>query len=1129
MADFLSMIDFTSPTPLASGLSSLAFIGVLAVFYGVLLLFRRKKKARGGGGLFERVIAGLRWLDRAVVHSFSWIIGTRYRKKYIRVPLLFVFFLSLAAASVFAPWPYGMGAVAFGVFSIFVVFRHWSRDEDEAVARIPFERKDIKIDGTLGAEVLLAVAFIFVFTPIAFAQLQVQGLGFTLQQDAGPFTFLIYTLIETVKAGSLIDYYDLYADRIGFDKLGAPEDPSKWAKATIMGYRLSLNLLVLAAIKRLLDVAKRRAQGADLRAVAEALRGEDADKQALAIDKLKDFALQGGGNARDMLEQIAEPRQSEHLPIQPETRFAAADALLDYGTQRGGASALYAAADGYRALMRGGFDRDAAPKRWRAAAHNLGNTLVQLGQQIGDPERLREAARLYEQLAEVTEEEVSQASRINTLIVRANVTADLAMMTGQRADLEDAAQQYRDALSATDEAEHSTQIAMINTNLGATLADIAEIDSNDGVIREAISVYRAALEVLDAEDDRETWSMAQNNLGNALADLGFWTGEAEPLKESLKAHQAALSVRQKKDAPLLWAMSQINLANALTRLARIEQKPVRLSEAIAHYTAAQTVYQREDFPRDWAWSEASLASAHIDLANMTGVATAFEKAVSYCDGAIGGYASAKMPAKEAWVQGLKGNALVGLQKFEDAKAAFEAALDWQTFENAGDDWVMSTNNVAACWHELRQGDAAIATLRAALEAAPDEPRLLATLRALGGEPDDESAVETGGKIKVRIVNVEQHDIQEGRYLDATTLDWTLEIDGEAYRYRVTREEYIEEDGQGKGSGYRVIDLNDDNRLVYDTLWGAWMDLDRSAVFEGFGEPEEWRIGDYDGAEVFWEIDAAETELWMTSYWDVEDDSTRARLLREEGFEIDVARMASATSVDGGKPSADGSRCFMISVQRLCGEFVCGRISQDFYAYWKDKGQSDLAHHMLNMDDDEERDTASPSICPHGQDASGFYEVDDVAHMNNAVLYGNYIHVDEVRPDESDYTGYSPVADGFSEVFDIDEVTDELPETFRRLVREIEVEQDVDAPADPVVVCKSIEKGAQTVVICEDADGFDLSKLSFTYVYFDGDDVIDDVLYDGAVLENNPDSSMGRDFICYVGDLVGNEVVPQEDD
>jgi len=886
------MIDFSSPTPLASALSSLAFIGVIALIFGLYSAMRRDTKADTDGGIFGHIISGVRWLDRILVHGFSWITGTRFREKYVRIPFLLLYFLGLVATSVFLPWPYGMAFVGFGVFSIFVVFRHWSRDEDEAVANIPFERKDIKINGTLGAEVLIAVAFLFVFTPIAFAQLQEQGAGFTLDQNAGPFTFLIYTLIETIKAGSLIDYYDLYADRIGFEKIGAPADPSNWAKATIMGYRLSLNLLVLAALKRLFDIAKRRAEGADLRTAAAALRQSDLDKQGKAIATLKDFALRGRGNARDMLELIAEPRQSDHLPIVPETRFAAADALLDYGTQRGGASALYAAADGYRSLMREGFDRETEFKMWRAAAHNLGNTLVQLGQQIGDPERLKEAADIYEVLLSDNGPDVSSASRLNTMTVKANVLADLAMMTGERADLERSVEQYKLALETADPEQHKTQVAMLNTNLGTTLADLAEIDSDEARIRDAVEAYRSALSSLSAEEEKETWSMAQNNLGNALADLGHWTSDVVHLKASLEAHEQALSARKKSDAPLLWAMSQTNLANALTRLAKLENDPEHLQSAIDHYQAAQSVYQREDFPRDWSWTEASLASAYIDRGHMTRDATAFETAIGYCDGAIGGYASARMPAKEAWAQGLKGNALVGLERFDDAATAFEAALTWQTHENAGDDWVMSTNNLAACLHKLGRDEDAVGVLNNALEAAPSEPRFSATLLALSKMPassalaDENESDKVNAKedqpdtMEVKFQDWQSQDWTEGRFVNAFSSSWKLNIGGQQFHWRVTEQEYLEEDGQGKGTGYEVVDLLNNNTVLYRTFWDHWMNENYDPEQDSGVEGDNWRVGANAGKDVFWAIchHLLDQGIELFSRWEAEEGQTREQIL-----------------------------------------------------------------------------------------------------------------------------------------------------------------------------------------------------------------------------------------------------------
>jgi len=120
---------------------------------------------------------------------------------------------------------------------------------------------------------MIACSFLLVFAPVAFSQLQVNGYGFRLlEPDAGPFTFLTYTVIETLRAGSLVTFYDLYADQLGFEKINQIKDPSNYAKGAVVACRLALSLLILAALKRLLDIARRRKEGLDLRHIEDSLR-----------------------------------------------------------------------------------------------------------------------------------------------------------------------------------------------------------------------------------------------------------------------------------------------------------------------------------------------------------------------------------------------------------------------------------------------------------------------------------------------------------------------------------------------------------------------------------------------------------------------------------------------------------------------------------------------------------------------------------------------------------------------------------------------------------------------------------------------------------------------------------------
>lgn len=218
-----------------------------------------------------------------------------------------------------------------------------------------------------------------------------------------------------------------------------------------------------------------------------------------------------------------------------------------------------------------------------------------------------------------------------------------------------------------------------------------------------------------------------------------------------------------------------------------------------------------------------------------------------------------------------------------------------------------------------------------------------------------------------------------------------------------------------------------------------------------------------------------------------------------------------------------TRYYELSVQRLCGEFLCGTVSRSFYDYWlAGDDSSALVDYISNYDDQPDDDSEVPPI-RDGEQISGWYEIDDIIHLNNAVVSDyNKIYVDEIVPDPDSHSGYRPKRNGFSEVYSIGDVEKEYD--LSDITREVGVETYVDVPTTPVLVIKSIEKGSQTVVYIETEGAFDLKKLKFDVWFIDGDHVIARVFYDGVELDNHPDSSMGRDFIVYLGDLDCNETI-----
>jgi tetratricopeptide (TPR) repeat protein len=603
---------FASPAPLASLVAGLLMLALLAGLYSLYDWIRGRRDPTKASVL-DAVIGGLRILDRALVHAGSWLVGTRIADPRLRPTFVVSIFAALAFAGALAPWPWGLLAIAVGVLAIFIVFRHWSRDEDEVFAEVAFDQKDIKIRGDLSAEVLLACGFLLVFAPVAFSHLQAHGYGFELAPDAGPFTFLIYSLIEMLKAALLVEHHDLFGDRIGYDDIAKVTNPSDTAKWAVLAYRLALVLLVLAALKRLLDIARRRKEGLDLRDIEESLREPDAAVQKQAVAELRNLALAGRGNAQVLLERVLYPSKSDDWSFGPDVRLAAAKALWTYAERRGSTGALYAAIEGYRHLLRNEFTREKMPIQWAMTQNDLGNALQSVGEVEGSLGRLAEAVAAFRAALEVytrAEKPGEWATTQNNLSLALQA---LGEREGNPARLAEAVAACRAALEVHTRAEMPVQWAMTQNNLGIALQALGERERNPVRLAEAVSAFRAALEVRTRAQMPADWAVTQNNLGAALQTLGEREHDPKRLAEAVAAYRAALEVTTRAAMPADWAATQNNLGTALQALGEREGSTALLAEAIDAFRAALEVRTRAEVPILWARTQNNLGNALGEL------------------------------------------------------------------------------------------------------------------------------------------------------------------------------------------------------------------------------------------------------------------------------------------------------------------------------------------------------------------------------------------------------------------------------------------------------------------------------------------------------------------------------------
>jgi tetratricopeptide (TPR) repeat protein len=698
--------DLGTASPLATLISSLLTVAFLAVIYAFVqwLRVRGERKNR----FFEGALAKPQAVDWALVHYGSWFVGTRVPWRWPRHLLTLCVFSGIALAGAMLSWQWCLWALSVGLFAVFVVFRHWSQDEDEAERNARPEDKQIRIQGNLTTEMIGACAFVLVYSPTAFAQMQAAGYGFHIPADAGSFTFVRYALIETLKVGAIVNYYDLFADKLHFGKLGTVTHPSAAAKWAVLTFRGMLDFIILAFLKRLVDIARRVAEGLDLRPINEALEDDNVERQKWAVTHLAEFALRGRRRAAERLELILTEQKKHALRFETGVRFAAAKALGSYADKRGEIGKFLLAIDTYRQIARDEWTRTRVPLDWAKTQSYLGSTLQAFGRRESGSARLEEA-----------------------------VTA------------------FCDALQECTRERAPLDWAGMHNNLGNTLQTLGERERSAVRLEEAVAAYRDALQEWTRERVPALWAMTQNNLGSALRALGQQESSTARLGEAVAAHRDALLERTREREPLEWARTQNNLGIALQALGERGSGTAQVKEAVAAYRAALQEMTRERLPLEWAGAQANLGIALQTLGERESSAARLEEAVGAYRDALQEYTRERAPLDWSKTENYLGTALrvlggneSGTALLEEAVAAHRDALQEVTREHVPLDWAISTGNQGAALRLLaeRRGDLpmaeqALAQITAAFETFRDAHNTSGATEFEAQLPDARALVE----------------------------------------------------------------------------------------------------------------------------------------------------------------------------------------------------------------------------------------------------------------------------------------------------------------------------------------------------------------------------------------------------
>ena len=303
--------------------------------------------------------------------------------------------MRLGTLGAFAPGNWGYGALLLGIVAILIVYRHWSWDEDDVASEMPEEEKRVAISGNLRNEVLTAVGFLFFYFPVAFARLQADGIAFSYLPGSGMVALTTFTLLEFLKAVPFLDYYEIFGSDLQFEKIANVAAPSLTAKFLTFALRASFDLVLVASLLRLPQIARLAQEGRDLRPIDEALASGDEQRQFEAVAAAHKFALRRRTRARERLIQVTQQKLSSELFRYPlDVRIAAAEALTHVGQRSRDDAALFASAAAYRQVFKER-TREDGPVAWARRQNDFGAVLVAIARDRPDTAHLQEAIAAF--------------------------------------------------------------------------------------------------------------------------------------------------------------------------------------------------------------------------------------------------------------------------------------------------------------------------------------------------------------------------------------------------------------------------------------------------------------------------------------------------------------------------------------------------------------------------------------------------------------------------------------------------------------------------------------------------------------------------------------------------------------
>lgn len=204
----------------------------------------------------------------------------------------------------------------------------------------------------------------------------------------------------------------------------------------------------------------------------------------------------------------------------------------------------------------------------------------------------------------------------------------------------------------------------------------------------------------------------------------------------------------------------------------------------------------------------------------------------------------------------------------------------------------------------------------------------------------------------------------------------------------------------------------------------------------------------------------------------------------------------------------GPRYYRITLSGYGGEIGYFGLTEKQYKYWKEMNEDDegtLINYLLDPDDFEEELAEDLDFLAQDDYRSQWYDAENLTvHQYGGDFNSCYLTVEQVSSDD---WGAS-VVDTIVDAENLSEWTDE---------KEVDVEMGVDETEEPEYVMQifNSEKGGFFDGLIETHGAFDPKKLKiYTTEYWNGDDTVVNIEYNGEDVDNNGGDTNGKGTSCY---------------